>query len=200
MPDNLILIGPMGAGKSTIGHRLAETLGREFCDSDQVIETRTGACIPWIFEKEGEAGFRAREKAALEDLCARTKLVIATGGGAVLDPDNRRTLRRSGMVIYLTVTLDEQLERVRRDSNRPLLQTADPRATLQMLNQQRDPLYRQTAHHVVHTEGRQFRRVIRRIIELWERFDRTSGNDRVLAPSRRFDHHTGSEAKRPKFR
>jgi len=199
MPYNLILIGPMGAGKSTIGRRLAECLHREFRDSDQVIEERTGACIPWIFEKEGEAGFRCREKAVIRDLCARDNLVIATGGGAILDPENRETLTASGMVVYLTVELDEQLERVRRDSNRPLLQTPDPRARLETLNRERDPLYRQTAHLVVATQGRYLRRVLRTIIRHWRDFDQSLDN-RVLAPPERFHHHTGSNPKRPKIR
>ena len=162
--ENLFLVGPMGAGKSTIGRRLAKVLSREFMDSDKEVEQRSGASIPLIFEMEGEAGFRGREKAVIADLTQRQNIVLATGGGAVLDPDNRRCLAERGFVIYLHASVDEQLRRTRRDRNRPLLQTADPRGRLESLLEIRDPLYREVADLIVATDGYQARRVAQRIL------------------------------------
>lgn len=155
----------MGAGKSTIGRLLAQALDRPFVDSDKEIEARTGATIPLIFEKEGEAGFRLRERQAIEALTARTGIVLATGGGAVLAAENRNCLAARGFVVYLETSVEEQLRRTARDTNRPLLQTADPRARLSELLQIRDPLYREVADYVVHTDGRQSRRVAALILE-----------------------------------
>lgn len=166
---SLFLVGPMGAGKSTIGRLLAQALMRPFVDSDKEIETRTGASIPLIFEKEGEAGFRLRERQVIEDLTTREGIVLATGGGAVLAPENRTWLSTRGFVVYLETSVDEQLRRTARDSNRPLLQTADPRARLTELLQIRDPLYREIADFVVHTDGRQSRRVVTLILDHYER-------------------------------
>ena len=154
----------MGAGKSTVGKRLAQILSREFLDSDKEIEQRTGASIPLIFEMESEAGFRAREKAVIADLTLHRNIVLATGGGAVLDPDNRRCLIERGVVVYLNASVDEQLRRIDHDVNRPLLQTADPRARLEALLEMRDPLYRQVADFVIPTDGRQVKRVVRSIL------------------------------------
>ncbi|HXH03321.1 MAG TPA: shikimate kinase AroK [Candidatus Competibacteraceae bacterium] len=154
----------MGSGKSTIGRRLAELLGCAFVDCDQEIERRTGASIPWIFEKEGEAGFRAREKAVLEELTRRPGIVLATGGGAILDPDNRRCLKSRGRVIYLRTSVEEQLRRTRGDRNRPLLAVEDPRARLEALYAVRHPLYEATADLVVDTDGRQVRQVAQTIL------------------------------------
>lgn len=162
--SNIFLIGPMGAGKSTIGRRLAQTLGRAFFDSDTEIEHRTGASIPLIFEMEGEAGFRAREKAVIEELTHARDIVLATGGGAVLDPDNRRCLSERGFVVYLLTSVDEQLRRTARDSNRPLLQTANPRQRLADLLAIRDPLYQAIADLVVVTDGQQTRYVVQSIL------------------------------------
>lgn len=162
---NIFLIGPMGAGKTTIGRRLAQDLGLDFFDSDKEIEARTGASIPLIFEVEGEAGFRAREKAMIDELTRRNDVVLATGGGAILDPDNRRHLADRGFVVYLCTSVDEQLRRTRRDSNRPLLQTADPRGRLEELFRVRSPLYRETADIIVHTDGRHVRRVVQTILK-----------------------------------
>ncbi|MCA1804525.1 MAG: shikimate kinase AroK [Xanthomonadaceae bacterium] len=166
MPGSLFLVGPMGAGKSTIGRQLAKSLSRTFLDSDKEVEDRTGVGIPLIFELEGEAGFRARERAAIDDLSQRSDIVLATGGGAVLDPDNRHHLHDRGQVIYLRTSVDQQLARTARDRNRPLLQTDDPRARLEELMRTREPLYREVAHHVVDTDGRRVREVVEDILRL----------------------------------
>ena len=165
MPGSFFLIGPMGAGKSTIGRQLARQLGLRFIDSDREIEHRTGVDIPLIFELEGEAGFRAREKAVIDELTREPGIVLATGGGAILDPDNRRHLRARGHVIYLHTSVDQQLKRTARDRNRPLLRTDDPRARLQALMAEREPLYRNTADLVVETDGCRIREVVNRILD-----------------------------------
>ncbi len=161
---NIFLVGPMGAGKSTIGRKLAQALDMEFRDSDREIELRTGADIPLIFELEGESGFRAREKAMIDQLTSGESVVLATGGGAVLDPDNRQHLKERGQVIYLYASVDQQLRRTSRDQNRPLLQTEDPRQRLQDLINQRDPLYREIASMVVNTNGRSVSAVVQEIL------------------------------------
>jgi len=154
----------MGAGKSTVGRRLAQALKLEFIDSDKEIEQRAGAGIPWIFEKEGEAGFRAREKTVIAALSERTGTVLATGGGVVLDPANRLCLKQSGVVIYLNASVDEQLRRTRRSTDRPLLQTPDPRGKLESLLQVRDPLYREVADLIIHTDKRYVLQVVKLIL------------------------------------
>ena len=164
MNQRIFLIGPMGAGKSTSGRLLARTLGLTFVDSDKVIEERTGASIPLIFELEGEAGFRAREKAMIDELTQSSGLVLATGGGAILAPENREALRERGKVVYLHASVDHQMERTAHDRNRPLLQTPDRRGKLEELMRIREPLYRQTAHLVVETDGLSPRTVVQRII------------------------------------
>lgn len=161
---SIFLIGPMGAGKTTIGRRLALALRREFLDSDQEIERRAGASIPLIFELEGESGFRVREKAVIAELTQRPDIVLATGGGAILDSENRRCLTGRGVVVYLRASVDEQLRRTRQDGNRPLLQTADPRARLAELFHQRDPLYREAADLILSTEDRPLNQVTREIL------------------------------------
>ncbi len=162
-PNNIFLIGPMGTGKTTIGRQLAAALGMEFEDSDAEIRRRTGVDIPLIFELEGEAGFRKRERKVIEQLTARDDLVLATGGGVVLDPENRRDLTGRGLVIYLHCSPEQQYQRTARDRNRPLLQNADPRVRLRELMEQRDPLYRQTADLIVSTERRNAVTVVREI-------------------------------------
>ena len=142
---NLILIGPMGAGKTSIGRRLAEQLGLSFVDADVALEAATGASVNLIFELEGEGGFRERERQLLADLCAGRNQVIATGGGAVLDPENRRVLAASGFVVYLRTGIERQLERLQRDRNRPLLRAPDKRERLLSLAAQRSPLYEEIA-------------------------------------------------------
>lgn len=163
-PPNIFLIGPMGAGKTTVGRRLALALRQQFLDSDHEIIQRSGVSIPLIFEIEGETGFRAREKAIIAELTARTGLVLATGGGVVLDPDNRRYLAARGFVVYLYASVEEQLRRTHGDSNRPLLQTADPRARLNQLFSLRDPLYRAVTDCVVETDGCSLAQVTRTIL------------------------------------
>lgn len=165
---NLILVGPMGAGKSTIGRLLARELHLPFKDSDKEIEVRTGADIPWIFDVEGEAGFREREQAVIADLCREDGLVLATGGGAVLRAENREALRGGGRVIYLHTSVEQQLERTARDRNRPLLQTADPGRVLRELLALRDPLYREVADLVIETDQRPPRLVVQEILERLE--------------------------------
>jgi shikimate kinase len=151
--SNLVLVGPMGAGKTTVGRRLAELRGLQFADSDLEVEQRTGVDIPFIFEKEGESGFRKREKQVIAELSAGQGLVLATGGGAVLDGDTRRHLAGRGFVVYLRASIDHQLRRTGRTDSRPLLQAGDPRETLERLFAVRDPLYREIADLVLDADG-----------------------------------------------
>lgn len=149
--NNIFLVGLMGAGKTTIGRLLARRLGMHFVDSDHEIEARTGASVPWIFEIEGEPSFRRREADMIRELTAGSGLVLATGGGAVLNPDSRRLLSERGTVIYLRASVNSILARTSHDKNRPLLQTADPRKKLEDLTAQREPLYREIADLVIDT-------------------------------------------------
>ncbi len=169
MPGSLFLTGPMGSGKSTIGRQLARQLGVEFHDSDHEIEQRTGVDIPLIFEIEGEQGFRKRERAVIDELTQLPDIVLATGGGAILDPDNRDHLGQRGRVIYLHTPVDVQLARTSNDRNRPLLQTEDPRQRLEDLMEVREPLYRETADMVINTGGKRVRDVVREIVTLLDR-------------------------------
>jgi shikimate kinase len=146
---NLILVGMMGSGKTTMGRTLARHLGKTFVDSDEEIIKRTGVTVPHIFDIEGESGFRLRETVAIRDLAGRDNMVLATGGGAVLDEQNRAMLHQNGIVIYLKASVHDLWQRTRNDRNRPLLQTSDPHTRLTELFQQRDPLYRQVADIVV---------------------------------------------------
>lgn len=165
---NLILVGPMGAGKSTIGRLLAKELKLSFKDSDKEIEQRTGANIPWIFDVEGEAGFREREQAVIGELCKLDGVVLATGGGAVLRPENRAALHAGGRVVYLHTSVEQQLDRTSRDRNRPLLRTADPGKVLADLLRIRDPLYREIADVIIETDERPPRMVVQEILERLE--------------------------------
>jgi shikimate kinase len=169
---NIFLVGPMGAGKSTIGRQLSTVLHQEFKDSDHEIVARTGASIPLIFEIEGEEGFRQREVAMIDELTQQQELILATGGGAVLREENRKHLMERGVVIYLYATLDQLFERTRRDKNRPLLQTDNPRERLEEMMAIRDPLYREVADMVVHTDDRSIRSVIKEIIVRLQRDDK----------------------------
>jgi shikimate kinase len=150
----LFLVGPMGAGKTTIGKMLADELDLEFADVDREIESRSGVDIPWIFDKEGEAGFRLRESAALKELSVLDGVLISTGGGAVMSAENRRLMSERGIVIYLHTSVEEQVRRTSRDRKRPLLQNDDPAQVLAQLMQIREPLYREVAAIIVDTDGR----------------------------------------------
>ncbi len=154
----------MGAGKSTIGRLLAKELRLPFIDSDKEIEERTGADIPWIFDVEGEQGFRDREQAVIEELLLGDNQLLATGGGAVMREANRAALKRGAVVVYLYASVEQQILRTARDRNRPLLQTEDPAAVLRQLMAVRDPLYREVADIVVETDERPPRMVVLEIL------------------------------------
>lgn len=163
---NIFLIGPMGAGKSTIGLQLAQMLGMEFMDSDSVIEERAGADIDWIFDVEGEAGFRKREERIINELTQGQGVVLSTGGGSILSKDNRNVLSARGIVIYLETTIDKQFERTQRDKKRPLLQNDDPRKTLEELAKIRNPLYEEIADITLQTDDQAAKLVATNIIEM----------------------------------
>jgi shikimate kinase len=164
-PRNLFLIGPMGAGKSAVGRQLARILHLDFVDSDEEIERRTGVDIAFIFEKEGEAGFRRREAAVIDELSQRTGIVLATGGGAILDPESRARLAARGFVVYLQASVEQQLERTSRGRERPLLKNRPAAQVLAELLAIRDPLYREIADLIVETDGRRVQAVAREIQE-----------------------------------
>ncbi len=154
---NIILVGLMGSGKTSVGKVLARLLGKEFVDSDHEIERVTGVRVPVIFEIEGEAGFRARERKMIAEIVARDNILLATGGGAVLSKENRELLHTHGTVIYLRAPVKSLLKRTQRDRSRPLLQVPDPAAKLTELYEQRDPLYREVAHLIVDTSNQSVR-------------------------------------------
>ena len=156
----------MGAGKSTVGRQLATRISYSFVDTDHLIEARTGADIPWIFDVEGEAGFRVRETAILDSLVDVDRHVIATGGGIVVTPANHSRLKSLGTIIYLTASVDQLLARTSKDHKRPLLQTANPKETIKELIKIRDPLYREIADHVLETDGRGSKGVVQRLCQL----------------------------------
>jgi shikimate kinase len=156
---NVYLVGPMGSGKTAVGRRLAQLLGKKFFDSDAEIEKRTGVDIRYIFEKEGEARFRDREREVIADLTALEGVVVATGGGAVLDAANRARLTATGTVVYLQTSLDALVQRTKSSKHRPLLMNDDPRAVLERLMSIRRPLYEEIADLSVETTGRQVRAV-----------------------------------------
>lgn len=156
---NVYLIGPMGSGKTAVGRRLATLLGLQFVDSDAEIEKRTGVDIRYIFEKEGEARFRQRERDVIADLTVLDGVVLATGGGVILDPANRERLAKTGTVVYLETTLDTLVRRTKATKTRPLLIGDDPRAVLERLMVVRRPLYEGTADLRIETTGRQVRAV-----------------------------------------
>jgi shikimate kinase len=162
--NNIFLVGPMGAGKTSVGRQLAKAMGCEFLDSDREIEARTGVNIPTIFDIEGEAGFRKREQQMIDELTQRDGIVLATGGGAILARENREWLQQRGTVVYLSATVDQLYKRTRRDRNRPLLQTENPRQRIAELLETRDPLYRETADITLDTDGHNVRWVVDQIL------------------------------------
>lgn len=162
--NNIFLVGPMGAGKTSVGRQLAKAMNYEFLDSDREIEARTGVNIPTIFDIEGEAGFRKREQQMIDELTQREGVVLATGGGAILARENREWLQQRGTVVYLSASVDQLYKRTRRDRNRPLLQTDNPRQRIAELLDTRDPLYRETADITLDTDGHNVRWVVDQIL------------------------------------
>jgi len=163
--ENIYLVGLMGAGKTTIGRQLARTLKLPFYDSDKAIEESTGVDIPTIFEFEGEEGFRDREQKMLQQLTKMDGIVLATGGGAILREENRQLLKENGFIVYLQCSVDRILERTRRDTQRPLLNTAEPRERIETLFAQREPLYLACADYKIDTGVLQSKVVVNHILE-----------------------------------
>lgn len=158
------MVGPMGAGKTTIGKYLAQQLNLQFADTDTEIESRTGADIPWIFDVEGEEGFRVREQQAVEEMTLWDNVLLATGGGVIMRQENRSVLAARGFVVYLHATVEEQVRRTHRDRRRPLLQSGDPQQILSDLMAVRDPLYREISDHVIDTDGCSPRTVAQKLV------------------------------------
>ncbi|GAB4393140.1 MAG: shikimate kinase AroK [Gammaproteobacteria bacterium] len=162
--QNIFLIGPMGAGKTTIGRCLAKELNLEFYDSDHEVESRSGADISWIFDIEGESGFRKREQQVIEEITQLNGIVLATGGGVVVTPENRTALAARGTVVYLKASIEQQIKRTQNTRNRPLLQTDDVEARVRALDKQREPLYADLADLTVMTNGESIRSVVTAIV------------------------------------
>ena len=162
---NYFLIGPMGAGKTSVGRHLAELIKLDFVDSDTEIEARTGVDIAYIFEKEGEEGFRRREKKIIDEISSREGVVLATGGGVIMDAENRKNLSSRGYVIYLYTNVKKQVERVKKGRERPLLTNKDPEKILKDLMEVRDPLYREIAECVITTNGRHINSIAKEIFD-----------------------------------
>jgi len=169
---NVFLVGPMGAGKSSIGRQLANLLRYDFFDSDSEIEKRTGADIPWIFDVEGEEGFRDREAAVIDELSQKQGIVLATGGGCIKRESNRKLLHDRGTVVFLQASLAQQMERTARDKNRPLLQTENPEQTLKLLMKERLPLYQALADITIDTNHPSVREVAQNIAQRLKAYKR----------------------------
>ncbi|HKI73899.1 MAG TPA: shikimate kinase AroK [Pseudomonadales bacterium] len=163
--NNIFLVGPMGVGKTTIGKMLAKELSLEFIDSDQEIERRAGADVSWIFDVEGEQGFRDRESQVIDDLTNRSGVLLATGGGSVLRPMNRRILSTRGVVVFLDTSLDLQIKRTERDKKRPLLQNVDKEEVLRKLKDERQPLYEEVCDFQVFVGEGSSRRIVMDILD-----------------------------------
>ncbi len=161
---NIFLVGPWG-GKTSVGRLLAKTLNFKFFDSDQVVESQTGADIPWIFDIEGELGFRQRESKIIDSLTKKNNIVLATGGGVVLDAENRKNLSSRGTVFYLKVSVDEQVRRTCRSRNRPLILDKDPHEIFEKLKDERESLYLQVADHAIDTDHGSVRAIVDSILE-----------------------------------
>ena len=161
----------MGAGKSTVGKQLAKALGRDFYDTDKEIERRTGVSISWIFEMEGESGFRQREQKVLDELSQLKNIVLPTGGGIVLPEENRRMLRSRGYVVYLSTSIEQLLRRTNKDKNRPLLQTDNPRETVKALMAERTPLYQGVADIELRTGEQSIQYVVSGLVNQLEQID-----------------------------
>lgn len=162
---NLYLVGPMGVGKTTIGRLIAQKLGKVFIDLDDELELRSGASIPWIFDVEGEEGFRRREAELLGELAAERNVVLSTGGGVVLSAANRELLKSTGFVVFLNASVEELYQRTLKDRKRPLLQVPDRRKVIERLKQDRDPLYREAAHLVFDVGRRNSRHVTEALLQ-----------------------------------
>ncbi len=163
---NIFIVGPMGSGKSTVGKIISDELFLSFLDTDEEIETRTGASIDWIFDLEGEDGFRKRESSILQDMAKRNSIVLSTGGGIILSEENRELLSSRGTVFYLSTPISVQLERTAKDKDRPLLKNGDPEKILTKLQKDRESLYEAVADHVVNTENKSSQEVASEIIKL----------------------------------
>jgi 3-dehydroquinate synthase len=177
---NIILVGMMGAGKTTVGKLLAKQLGKTFIDSDEEIQRRTGVTIPHIFDVEGEAGFRLRESGVIQELLAQNNIVLATGGGAILSPQNRSRMKQNGVVVYLKSTVHDLWQRTRHDQNRPLLQTENPRAKLQELLDLREPLYEETADVVAYTGKQSVQILLERLQHTLENLKQMTGSEQKM--------------------
>ena len=164
--DNIILIGPMGAGKTTIGRQLAKKLSKEFYDSDHEIEKHTGADVSLIFELEGEEGFRKRESQLLKELVSNKNIVLSTGGGAVLDPENRKLLSDNGIIIYLKSTAEKLYRRIADDKRRPLIQTDDRLNKIKKILEEREPLYQSLANEIIETQELSIKQITQKILDL----------------------------------
>ena len=167
----------MGVGKTTIGRYLASELQMIFKDSDREIEERTGASIPLIFELEGESGFRKRERAMIAELTQEKKLILATGGGVVLDDENRMCLKATGYVIYLHASVEQLLERTAHSHNRPLLKTENPRQRLEQILNERELIYKEVADATVNTGGRTVRQVVKQVLRRLEQLEKNFNED-----------------------
>lgn len=177
---NIILVGMMGAGKTTVGKLLAKHLGKTFIDSDEEIQRRTGVTIPHIFDVEGEAGFRMRESGVIQELLKQDNIVLATGGGAILSALNRPMMKENGVVVYLKSSVHDLWQRTRHDHNRPLLQTDNPRAKLQELHDQRDPLYTEAADLIIHTGKQSVQILLERLQQRLNNLNQMTGTEKTM--------------------
>ena len=180
LSGNIILVGTTGAGKTTVGKLLAKQLGKTFIDSDEEIQRRTGVTIPNIFDVEGESGFRSRESGVIQELLKKDNIVLATGGGAILSALNRPMMKQNGVVVYLKSSVHDLWQRTRHDHNRPLLQTGNPRAKLQELHDQRDPLYTEAADVIIHTGKQSVQILLDRLQHKLEDLSQMTGNEKPI--------------------